>query len=71
MIDSTYRIADKSGVKEAMGWWFLRDILVGVQKVVANWLGYVKSEEQAYWQLEREEKEGRKEAAAAPYKQFG
>ena len=48
MIDGTCRVADKSGVKEAMGWWFLQDILVGVQEVVANWLGDVKSEEQHY-----------------------
>ncbi len=69
MVDGTCRVVDESGVKKAIGWWFLQDILVGLQEVVAHWLEYVKSEEQVYWQLEREEKEGRKEAAAAPSKQ--
>ena len=48
MVDDTCRAADKSGVEEAIGWWFLREILVGVQEVVANLLGYVKSDVQAY-----------------------
>ncbi len=52
IVDGTCRVADKSGVEEAIGLWFLRDILVGVEEVVANWVGYVKSEEQAYWHLE-------------------
>ncbi len=69
IVDGTCRVADKSGVEEAIGWWFLRDILVGVQEVVVNWLGYVKSKEQAYWQLKREEEEGKKEAAFALSKQ--
>lgn len=41
-------------------------MLIGMQEVVVN---CPRSEEQAHRQLEREEEEGRKEAAVAPSKQ--
>ncbi len=30
MVDGTCRVVNESDVEEAMGWWFLRDILVGL-----------------------------------------
>lgn len=35
-MDGTCRVADESGVEKASGGWFLRDMMIGVKKVVAS-----------------------------------